>query len=386
VRWPTRALADRRKPRRPLDSVESNGNASFDVQTVDDANHAPDPEYDDRIDAPCYSARFIQPFARLLADYEAYPAAALRALNEVDPDSRIPMHVAHQLAFDQVRCTGDVALGLKAARLMPFGSAGPLTYALHSAATVRQAIEIARRYAHLFCDGLTIELDVERTRSIVRFASVIPVPRTVADFAMSCWFIDRGYSSVGREAKVECWFSWSKPEDTTEYDRTFTQANLRFGAPFDGFALSNDYLESPLPGADSTLHVLFCQHLDEQMDRLARRQTFAGSIRGLAVRDLTHETPSAAGVAKQLGISVRTLNRRLEREGTSFRNVLDQLRQELALRYVGTHDIPLSEVSARLSFSHPEAFFRAFKRWTGESPLAYRRARRLQLNRLWQKA
>jgi AraC-like DNA-binding protein len=122
------------------------------------------------------------------------------------------------------------------------------------------------------------------------------------------------------------------------------------------------------------------------MNRLSRRQTFAGSIRGLAVRDLLREAPSAEGVAKQFGISVRTLNRRLEREGTSFRNILDELRQELALRYVGTHDMPLGEVASRLSFSHPEAFYRAFKRWTGESPLAYRRARHLQPTRSCQRS
>jgi AraC-like DNA-binding protein len=194
---------------------------------------------------------------------------------------------------------------------------------------------------------------------------------------MSCWFTNRGYHSVARESKVECRFSWPEPESTVEYERTFTNATLRFGALFDGFAFSSDYLEAPVPSADSGLHILLCQHLDQEVDRLSRRQTFAGSIRGIAVRDLLHSAPSAAGVAKQLGISVRTLNRRLEREGTSFRNVLDQVRQELALRYVGTHDMPLGEVASRLSFSHPEAFYRAFKRWTGETPLEYRRARRL---------
>jgi AraC-like DNA-binding protein len=329
------------------------------------------------MDVPCYSARFTQPFAQLLQGYESYPDAALEALRAIDPDTRLPMQLAHDLALHQVRCTGDPDLGLKAARKMPFGASGPLTYALHSAATVRQAIEIARRYSHVFCDGLTIDLEIGRTRSVVRFASVLPVPRAVADFAMTCWYANRGYDSVARESKVECWFSWPKPESIAEYERTFPDAALRFGAPFDAFAFSSDYLEAPVPSADSTLHILLCQHLDQQVEHLARRPTFAGSIRGIAVRDLLHSAPCAAGVAKQLGISVRTLNRRLEREGTSFRNVLDQVRQELALRYVGTHDMPLGEVASRLSFSHPEAFYRAFKRWTGETPLEYRRARRL---------
>jgi AraC-like DNA-binding protein len=349
----------------------------FDVQTIDAAARSTYSPYAGQGEGLSYSARFVRPFAHLLASYEVYPAADLRTLRTIDPQSRIPMQVAHNLAIDQVRRTGDIALGLKAARLVPFGASGPLTYALHSAATVRQATDIARRYSHLFCDGLTIDLQVGRTRSVLRFSSVFPVPRAVADFAMSTWYTNRGYAGGGREIKLECWFSWPKPENTNEYDRTFPFATLCFGAPFDGFVFATDYLDARVPGADSTMHVLFCQHLDQQMEHLVRRQTFAAAIRGIAVRDLLHTTPSAAGVAKQLGISVRTLNRRLEGEGTSFRNVLDQLRQELALRYVGTPDMPLGEVASRLSFSHPEAFYRAFKRWTGESPLAYRRARHL---------
>ena len=347
------------------------------MQTVDITYSKAPPRFTEQLDAPCYSARFLPGFALLLAGYESYPSTLLQRLKDINPSSRIPMNLAHDLAEDQVRRTGDAELGLKAARLTAFGSSGPLTYALHSAATVRQSIEIAQRYAHFFCDGLSIHLTVGRTQSVVRFESALPAPRAVADFAMSCWYRDRGYRSAGPETKLECWFRWPKPEHADEYDRTFSRAIVRFDAPFDGFVFSSDYLEAPIPGADSALHVLFCQHLDQQMELLAQRQTFAGWIRNMAVRDLLHTTPSAQGVAKQLGISVRTLNRRLEREGTSFRNVLDKVRQELALRYVGTHDMPLGEVASRLSFSHPEAFYRAFRRWTGETPLAYRRARRL---------
>ena len=71
------------------------------------------------------------------------------------------------------------------------------------------------------------------------------------------------------------------------------------------------------------------------------------------------------------------MNRRLGCEGMTFGTVLDPLRHELALRYIGAKDMSLSEVSSRLRFSHPESFHRAFKRWTGQTPFAYKRERRL---------
>jgi AraC-like DNA-binding protein len=75
-------------------------------------------------------------------------------------------------------------------------------------------------------------------------------------------------------------------------------------------------------------------------------------------------------------MSPRTLGRKLEREGTTFKELLDDLRRRLALRYVGASDLALSEIAFLLGFSQAAAFHRAFKRWTSQTPLEYRRANR----------
>ena len=152
---------------------------------------------------------------------------------------------------------------------------------------------------------------------------------------------------------------------------------MRFGAPFDGFALAREVLDLALPSADSTLHLLLRQLLDVSMAHLSRRRTFADVVRDVIMRDMVHTTPTATTVARQLRMSARTLNRPLGCEGVKFGAVLDHLRYELALRYIGTHDVSLREVSSRLRFSHPESFHRAFKRWTGQTPCEYKRERRL---------
>jgi AraC-like DNA-binding protein len=109
--------------------------------------------------------------------------------------------------------------------------------------------------------------------------------------------------------------------------------------------------------------------------QLSKRRSLTGTVREIAMKELLVGTPTVFGVAGQLHMSARTLGRRLAREGTTFISVLDKLRQELALRYVGSHKISLADVAFRLGFSHTEAFHRAFRRWTGQTPLAYRRAR-----------
>jgi len=72
-------------------------------------------------------------------------------------------------------------------------------------------------------------------------------------------------------------------------------------------------------------------------------------------------------------MSMRTLARRLESEGTTFRDLVDEVRRKLAVDHVGNRDIGFSELSYRLGFSHVAAFHRAFRRWTGQTPLTYRR-------------
>jgi AraC-like DNA-binding protein len=325
---------------------------------------------------PCYSGRFIEPFAHLLESYEGFPAKSLQKLRTIDHDGRIPMEVAHRLATEQVETTGDPDIGLKAARLMPFGRSGALTYAMHSATNLREGIEVAARYAHLFCDGASLHLEVQGGQSFIRFACVTPVPRSVADFALSCWYLSHMRGPMGaaeRAEGLECWFSWPEPKNTAEYDCTFGPSHLRFGAPFDGFTFSTDWLDAPLPTADRALHARLCEHLALTTEHLARRRTFAGTVRDVVKRELLHTTPSIIGVAQHLRMSVRTLGRRLEREGTTFSALLDDMRRELALRYVGNGDVALREIPFRLKFSHPEAFGRAFKRWTGLTPIAYRR-------------
>ena len=87
-------------------------------------------------------------------------------------------------------------------------------------------------------------------------------------------------------------------------------------------------------------------------------------------------TATLADVASALHLSERTLARKLEHEGTSFKNLLEDLRRRLALRYVGDSDLAFSEIAFLLGFSQVAAFHRAFKRWTDQTPLEYRTGRR----------
>jgi AraC-like DNA-binding protein len=324
------------------------------------------------VNVPCYSARFVPPFAEVLSTYECVPPEAIAKLRAIDPASRISATVANDLAVHQVAITGDPDLGLKAARRMPLGRAGPLDYAMHSAATVRESAAVAGRYIRAYSDVLNIRLDGEDTRAVVRLEISVPAPRPILDFMMSAWYANHIRPLLADARGLECRFSHQRPANMIEYERAFEGAALQFGAPSYGFAFEGEYLEAPLPGADATIHVVLCEHVRRTLEQSIGQPTLSSQVREVVSRDLREGTPTLFAVAQQLRLSPRVLARRLAREGTTFSAILDGVRQELGQGFVIGDELSFTEIALRLGFSQIEGFYRAFRRWTGRTPLKYR--------------
>ena len=177
--------------------------------------------------------------------------------------------------------------------------------------------------------------------------------------------------------EIECWFAHEQPASTVEYERVFAPAKLKFGAPCYGFAFDVDFADAPLASADASIHAVHCEHVQVMHAGLPEARDVAVRVRELVAKELRRTRPTARGVARQLHMSRRTLARRLDEEGTTFTAQLDELRRQLALRYVACPKLPLAQVTLLLGFSHMQGFYRAFKRWTGQTPIQYRESSRI---------
>jgi AraC-like DNA-binding protein len=158
---------------------------------------------------------------------------------------------------------------------------------------------------------------------------------------------------------MEVWFVHPAPKNTVEYERSFAPASVRFGSPACGFAFREDFLSITLASADPKLHDVLRKHAEMLLSELPTARSVTDAVRQSLIRELAHGNPTAAHIARQLHMSPRTLERRLASEGTTFSGL----------------DYALSEIAFLLGFSQPAAFHRAFKRWTQQTPLEYRRAR-----------
>jgi AraC-like DNA-binding protein len=291
-----------------------------------------------------------------------------------DPNGRVSLQETQNMLLGGVERLKDDQLGLKLGRTMRFGEGGPFDYAVRSAATLRDSVGVATRYSRLLTDSFRVWLEVWREHGLIRLDDGPGWPRAAGDFAMSAFYKIHLADEVPTASQLECWFPYAAPRTTTDYEQIFPGVALRFGAPFFAFAFNREYADAPVPGAEPVLHSIHCARVDSLI-------AAARSVRGAKskVRDLIEQEIRGRGsaslmcVARSLHMSRRTMSRRLEQEGTSFTEELDGVRRDLAIEYVAESDTPLTEVAFSLGFSHAESFHRAFKRWTGETPLAYRK-------------
>jgi len=240
---------------------------------------------------------------------------------------------------------------------------------------VREALAVAARFVPLVNDALTLQLDSAEGRAFFRMDSRVVMPPAAEDFLVSAVYKNHMRVLANEAADLECWFLHAKPSDTAEYERMFVPAALRFGSPACGFAFRHDFLDTPLAKADPKLHDVLKKHAEMLLSEIPTASSVTDTVRNRLIRELPQGNANATHVAQQLHMSQRTLERKLASEGTTFKQLLDEMRRRLALEYVSTRNFGLSEIAFLLGFSQQAAFHRAFKRWTSQTPLEYRRAR-----------
>ena len=160
----------------------------------------------------------------------------------------------------------------------------------------------------------------------------------------------------------------------SERHRAFFDAPVVFGARRTEMIFDEDVLDLPLATADANLAAILVPTAEEKRARRSKAPPFTEQVSRALRAALSNDDAQLDAVAKRMGMTGRSLQRRLKDEDTSFQELRESTRRALANHYLG-EDLALSEIAFLLGFSEPSAFFRAFKRWTGKTPLEAREAR-----------
>jgi AraC-like DNA-binding protein len=168
-------------------------------------------------------------------------------------------------------------------------------------------------------------------------------------------------------------FVHHRKETAEDTESSFT-VPVDFGASEDRIAFAVELAEVRLPSFDPYLHELLVRHFEHMAEASRGEPTFLwAQVKKAMAPRLSQGTATTSEIARDLGMSTRTLSRRLHEEGKTFSGVLDELRAELAIHYIRIKGLPISEIAWLLGYREASAVVVAFRRWTGMSPTELRR-------------
>jgi AraC-like DNA-binding protein len=291
-----------------------------------------------------------------------------------DPDGRVP----YQLSLDVWRrapeLANDPAFGLHVAERLKLGQLELLDYVLGSSNTLGDFFRQLARYHRLLSDQVQYTLALQGGWFVLARSGLpgVESPRHAIESTIA-FAVIRGRTLTGVDFRPHrVTFRHPPPPDTREHERVF-QCPVLFRERADLLQLNPELLELPVQGANPGLAAVLQRHACEVLERLPESSGFQAQVRKQVVHLLTDGTPTLADCAAAMAMSVRTVQRRLEAEGISFNELLDQVRKGLATRYLDDDRLAISEIAYLLGFSDSSAFLRAFKRWVGVTPAAFRR-------------
>jgi AraC-like DNA-binding protein len=308
---------------------------------------------------------------------------ALRSATGFDPatardvDARICLELEETLWNEAARLSGDVDFGLHTAERLEPGLFDVLDYAVRTAPTARAAIERLARYNRLEHDAAVFKL-IERGATVRvehRFAEKGVQCRHSAEFTLASHVVVGSQITGTRLAPRAVEFAHAPPSSLTEHQRIFG-VTPRFHSEVNALEWLRSDLDRPVPAADPALSRVIERHAEAMLAaRPAPATTHAARVQQELAGMLQAGAVSLRTVAQRLRLSPRTLQRRLASEGASFDGLLENLRCDLALRYLSDAGIGIAQVAYLLGYAEPSPFNRAFRRWTGATPSEFRASR-----------
>ena len=310
------------------------------------------------------------PVATLLAGSGVDPACLS------DPDARIPLTTETALWERAAQLSGDPCFGLHAAALIRPGAFDVMDYAVRTAPTLLEGLQRLARYNRLVHDVAAFLIVDEGATVRVEhaFAGTRHRPgRQASEMTLGSLPVVAAQMAGAPVPVRAVQFTHPAPADLAPYREVFN-VTPRFNAEVAALQFDAALLRRPLPDADPGLSRIVTAHAEQLLAARAPAEPgLAEQVRQIVAQGLAEGPPPLRQVAQRLHLSERSLQRRLEAEGQRFAGLVDEVRRELAQRYIADRRLALGEVAYLLGFAEPSPFHRAFKRWTGQTPAAVRR-------------
>lgn len=286
-----------------------------------------------------------------------------------EPATRVPIAVCEQIVARALRLTGEPALALHLGMQMRLSSHGFVGFAAMTAGTLREAISLATRYAATRTTALGLALYVEGDTASVVIDERAPLGG-MREFAVlgliaGLWQLAQALTGRALDGTAECSF----PAPAYLDNAPAVTSRIRFGCPANRLVFSSALLDTPFPNADPVAMQLARDQCERELASVVDRG-LPGRVRAAILA--RSAIPTIGELARELHVSTRTLKRKLAEHDTTFSEIVDEVRRQRALLLLDNRELSVGEVATRVGYRELPSFTRAFRKWTGMTPAAYR--------------
>jgi len=303
-----------------------------------------------------------------------FEATNFKAETLDDPDARIPFAQLVEIYEVAAQLTGDPNFGLHIGENVSPAAFEVLGYTALNSATVGEAFARIARYHSIWTNGAEFILQTNGSSSMLVYRYL---DKSIKEHRQDCEMTFAAVASLCPRIALPSWsagrleFQHAAPADCSEHQRIF-RCEVLFGRDENKLTFDSSTLALSIHNADPTLGALLDRHAEELLSKYLPRDSLLDKVRRLIGLELRGGDPSLDRIADKLGLTPRTLQRKLRESDTSHNDLLTEMRRELALSYLRDQKMAICEVAYLLGFSESSSFHRAFKRWTGKTPNEYR--------------
>jgi len=274
------------------------------------------------------------------------------------------------------RLTGEDGLGIYLGMQIPVSAHGYLGFAAMTAKNIREALEMATRYVPIRTTALALNLEVEKeeARLVLEEHADLGGAREAVVLALLTGIAQIGSSLTGKPLRGRAEVVFPEPPYYRRLARLLT-GPVHFARRRNCLVFSSSLLDLPLVLHDPVAQRLAREQCEQELARYGSGGQLLLRVRGALARD-DGGVRGLEEVAAELHVSPRTLKRKLAACGTSYSELLDEMRQSRAVRLLRADRLSVDEIADRLGYSDAANFARAFRRWTGTTPGAFRAAAR----------
>jgi AraC-like DNA-binding protein len=287
-----------------------------------------------------------------------------------DPNARMPVQSQIKLLELAAEALHDDLLGFHLAQDYDLREIGLFYYVLASSEILADALHRAERYSGIVNEGFSLQARIGKDTAIA--LSYVGIDRRSDRHQIGFWLTSlvRLCRQLTNRRLVPSRVKVMHRRDKTPAEfRSLLGCEIEYGASTDEIVFPAAVKLMPIVSADPYLNQLLLKYSEEALaHRPANGATLRSSVENAITPLLPHGKAGAGEVARQLGMSHRTLARRLAAEGLTFSEIQTELRTDLAKRYLRDGDLPVSQIAWLLGYREVSAFTHAFKRWTGTAP------------------